>query len=383
MIFGKGNKVSQFVDNEKLETSRHFESDITVDNITNSVGGYGWTVTYFNQLLKSNDETNVLDINLTKPTQQYRKIENLEIKLISPLESLTASEIKGTAYVNIGSAINKNDMFVAELHDGRVCVFKVDDVVDTTYELNQIATIEFSYFTFASEDEALYKNLHDKVVTEYIYDNDFKQSNGSPIIAKKEYLSHYTVLANCQKLMTNYLSKFLRNGLLVLNIDEGDLIDPYLTDFILSTFSVSDIPKLSNVNRLNSNIVRNDTFTIYNCILGNLELSYANKLGFTRTVNDPNTYVYIRVPIMVGLDRDVIINDADYFISDAFYSLKTVDKVTSFEKILFNFINGDTNTVEEIDDCIKNTLSLSDFDVYFKIPILLMIYKNTSSYHKG
>ena len=68
------------------------------------------------------------------------EIDSLEIKLQSPISATNIEEIEGEAYINIGSAIYKNDLFVAKMRDNRIGIFTIEEVNGKTYELNQIVT---------------------------------------------------------------------------------------------------------------------------------------------------------------------------------------------------------------------------------------------------
>ena len=391
MLFGEQystDKKPEYKTAEELNLSTHFETDKTIDEITNNVGGYSWEVDFYNQLITANDASSALDLNLTTAVQRYRKIESLEIKLQSPISSTTVTDIKGEASINIGSAIYKHDVFTSKMRDNRIGIFKVDNVSSNTYELNQIVVIEFSILGFADTEYDLYQNLLSKVDTEYIHDIGYKKHNGSPIIAKKEYINHNIILENCNILMTNYLAKFLDtdNNMVVLKIDDDLLVDPFLNDFILAVFSTREIPLLSNIARVESNFSRRDTSTFFKSLLGSLDLKYASKLYFNYTTNDPYLKNYLNIRYTVSTFEDSCsIEDKKYFLPDEFYT-NTGDttNLDDFTTIVIKYIeNKDTPSLEDIRLCIDTTLTGSDMDMYFRLPILIMIYRQVSYIFKG
>ena len=391
MLFGEQyttTKEPEYKTAEELNLSTHFETDKTIDEITNNVGGYSWEVDFYNQLITSADASTTLDTNVTQAIQRYRKIDSLEIKLTSPITSSTIEDIEGEAYVNIGSAIYKHDLFTAKMRDNRIGIFTIEEVNGKTYELNQIISIKFKILGFADTEHSLYQNLLSKVDTEYIHDIGFKKHNGSPIIAKKEYLNHNIVLENCIVHMTNYLAKFLDvdNNLIAINLNGRLLVDPFLNDFILSVFSTRELSMLENVNRVESNFNREDIPTLFKSIVGNLDLKYANKLYFNYTNNDPYLKNYLNVFYTVGTkDTGLLINDQTYFLEDSFYTLDGDNtELSKFDTILVKFIEKkDYPSIDEIEECIEEVLASGDLNVYFKLPILIMIYKQTSYIYKG
>ncbi len=391
MLFGEKHtttKEAEYKTAEELNLSSHYETDKTIDEITNNVGGYSWDVDFYNQLVTSNDVSTALDVNLSPAVQRYRKIDSLEIKLQSPISATNIEEIEGEAYINIGSAVYKHDLFTAKMRDNRIGIFTIDEIGSKTYELNQIVTIKFKILGFADTENTLFQNLISKVDTEYVHDIGFKKHNGSPIIAKKEYFNHNIVLENSIVHMTNYLAKFLDvdNNLIVININGKLLVDPFLNDFILSVFSTSELSMLTNVTRVESNYNREDIPTLFKSILGNLDLKYANKLYFNYTDNDPYLKNYLNIYYTVSnKDNGLTLNDKTYFLEDTFYDLSGENSdLSSFDTILIKYIEQkDYPSIDEIETCIEEVLTGSDLDIYFKLPLLIMIYRQTSYIYKG
>ena len=86
---------------KELETTVITASDVTQTAITNNISGYKWEVNYYNQILGNGDEPKQPDITLNITLQSYRKIENLEIIMSSPLSSTNPSELGGDGFINI------------------------------------------------------------------------------------------------------------------------------------------------------------------------------------------------------------------------------------------------------------------------------------------
>jgi hypothetical protein len=150
---------------EELETSVIINSSKLNEVITNQISGYKWKVDYYNQILNIKDIPKQLDTSINGTLQPYRLIEDAELILSSPITSTSTANLNGDAIVDIRVAVNKYDLFIAEVHN-KVAIFYVEEVIPETYEDNTIYKIVFKFFGFTS-DKLTYDNLISKIVFLY------------------------------------------------------------------------------------------------------------------------------------------------------------------------------------------------------------------------
>lgn len=363
---------------KELETTVITASDVTQTAITNNISGFKWEVDYYNQILDNGDEPKRPDVTLNITLQSYRKIEKIEMILSSPLNSTNPNELMGEAYINIGSAVHKHDVIIGKIHNNKTAMFTIEEVYNETYEDNNIFKISFKLFGY-STDVSIYNNIINKVATNYVYNNDYKFSNNSPVILKKNAFNFDYGISTLKAIMNKYFNIYYNTKLnyIVLEDSDGILIDPYLNDFIIKGYSSIDYPVLNDLNKLVGD--RTNDMTIYDGLVTNIKISRLDKLYTT----SPSLYynsVYYKNVLKVNfmIDKDIKIKksyfeDKDYFISDNFYN-NTIAPTDEFEILLKNFLEDKTVVPEDIVKLIDN-IEFDNYKLdYFKIPILCFIY---------
>lgn len=372
MLFKGYDKVEEV----KVPTAVVKESETSIVEITNHVGGYPWTVDYFNNIVERDDVVSQIDTSTPVGLQSYRKIEDLEIKLTSPLSSEDMESLTGEAYINIGSKIYKHDMFVATLKGGRPAIFQIDTVKDRKYETNEIALVEFSILTYIVEGDKTYENLVSKIATNYVYNEEHKFSNSSPIITVEEDLNYDRMKKNLRVFLNNYASKFLDENTQVLTLKymNRSIVDAYLNDFAKRIFS-DDSAKIKSIRDVETSEPRSEYSTIFSVLYEDIDLAYAKKLKFTKGIFDPFLRTVEGDVMSTSASDNAEVHDINgetYFIREDFYKN---DYVTAddFELMLLEYIKGVTPNAKDLEDMIINMST--DKDDYFKRLILLFMYK--------
>ena len=358
---------------KELETTVITASDITQTAITNNIAGYKWEVDYYNQIIGNGDEPKQPDVSVNITLQSYRKIENLEIIMSSPLSSTNPNDLGGDGFININGTVHQHDIFIAKIHNNKTAIFKIEDVTLDTYEDNNIYKISFKLFGY-STDRTIYENIINKVATNYVYNNEYRFANQSPTILKKDAYNFEYGMNIIKGIMSSYFNKYYDKKMNYIAIDgnDGKMIDPYLNDFIIKAYSSMDYNVLTDINRMVGD--RSNDITIFDGMFTNINLNRIDKIGSALPGIYYNSVYYknvMRVTFSVDKTNFKPYFDNEYFVSDEFYNGTSTDE---FEILLYNFVtNKDIvpeDIVKQIDDIEFTDKKL---DCY-KIPILCFIY---------
>ena len=359
---------------KELETTVITASDITQTAITNNIAGYKWEVDYYNQIIGNGDEPKQPDVTYNITLQSYRKIENLEIIMSSPLTSTNPSELGGDGYININGTVHQHDIFIAKIHNNKTAIFKIEEVILDTYEDNNIYKINFKLFGY-STDKILYENIINKVATNYVYNNEYRFTNQSPTILKKDAYNFDYGMNTIKGVMTTYFNKYYDRKMNYVAIEDnnGKMIDPYLNDFIIKVYSGIDYNLLADVNRMVGD--RTHDITIFDGMFTNIVLNRIDKIGSSLPGIYYNSVYYKNVlRVAYSVDKTNLVpyfEDNDYFVSDKFYDGTTDDE---FEILLYNFVTNKDIVPEDIVKQIDNiNFDNKKLDCY-RIPILCFIY---------
>lgn len=359
---------------EELETVIHTASDVTQTAITNNISGYKWEVDFYNQILGNGDLPKEPDKLMNITLQSYRLIENTELILSSPLTSTNEVNLGGECYANIGSVINKHDVFIGKVHNNKTAIFIVEEVVYDTYEDNNIFKINFKLFAY-TYDKATYESIINKVATNYVFNKEYKFSNNSPVILKKNAFNFdygMTVIKNTMKI---YFSKYYdrKMNYLVIDNKDGKMLDPYLNDFIIKSFSSVDYNVLTDINKMVGD--RSNDLTLYNGLFDNIKIEHVEQLSSVIPGLYYNSVYYknvMRVAYSVGLDNyKPYFDNKRYFVSDEFYKGSSTDV---FEIMLYNFLVNKDIVPEDISK-LMDDITFTDLKLdYYKVPIICFIY---------
>lgn len=369
------HRVEDKIEEEVLETKLVPQSTEDINIITNEVGGYPWSVKFYNNITEKEDAVSRLDLNLSPAIQSYRYIEDLEIKLESGISDDDISDITGQGWINIGSKIYTHDLFKAKVKGDRLALFEITKVNDRRYENTDLANVTFKVIGFSDTESELFDNLESKIATNYIYNKDFKDSNSSPIVTKQNQMNYTRMVDNIRLLLNRYLNMYLnaQTSTLAVESPRGNVIDPFLNDFFSAVFT-SEISSTVTLATVDSFEKRSSSFTIFNVILDQMLLDSVNKLHFSEPDFNPYYRILSRAEYSVKSNYSFSkeINGKHYFISDDFYNDDYVP-IDDFETYLLDFIKGENKDISEFEKYLFD-MPL-DFDGYFRIPIMLYMYK--------
>lgn len=238
------------------------------------VDGSSWEVEYYSQVLGADSEPGPLQLNRSPTDQQYVKISNMELRVISPLAPVQESpgrsmEVRGNALVYPHITPNVGDMFVADIGDGRAGVFAITRADRKTHLRESHVEVEYQLVDYGDKSAPHRLNLELKTVKRTVFHREFMHWGQNPQILEGEY-GDLVELKHLYRDLTNfYVKDFYSTQFRTLLIPNQDQVayDPFLTDAVLDWLSVDDVPMLRRVRRLTVSANRNaESYTLWSAL---------------------------------------------------------------------------------------------------------------------
>lgn len=222
------------------------------------VSGYAWTVDYYSQIITKDTSLVGHDPGLPGQLQQYRLINNLDIKANDPIswnQDRVSKNITATGNSTMHSMVipNSGDMFVAEVGDGRRGVFQVYNSEKKSILSQSVYSFDYSLIFFVDNEPRRYDDLKSKVVQELHYIRDFVRFGQNPLVTTDE-LNTIEKLGDLYEQMLDYhTSRFFNRQFKTFTIPGQSTphYDPFLTKFISKTTTSLKHPDLRDLIVLN------------------------------------------------------------------------------------------------------------------------------------
>lgn len=244
---------------QTLDVTSNTNSTILVNNSKNdlfslitNISGSSWTVNYYSQVLTRDSQLSGQQQSLSPVAQQYKKINNLELKVSRSLDYSQddvnkQSNLVGEATLYPIIIPNDGDMFIAEIGESRYGIFKITRTVKLSiynkacYQISYIL-IRANYNidnTQSNDYNSEYEDLEQKTVEETY----FKKSNivfgKDPIIIESEFKLLLELEKNYKLMLDYYFDTFFSrrlNTLIIPSQLNKYVYDPFLMKFIDDNF---------------------------------------------------------------------------------------------------------------------------------------------------
>jgi hypothetical protein len=226
-------------------------------NLLTHIEGASWVVDYYSQVINSDSALSGQSLSTNPVYQSYTLIKDMELKVSSALsntqdEKTKAMEVRGSALTYPFMIPNEGDMFVADIGEGKLAVFRV--IVSVKKSIFNEACYEISYNLDTDGEDKLADLLQKTVKTVYFH-KDFLTYGQNPLLvasAKNILLSlskQYSILAD------QYFKRFFSNEFktILLPAQDTSVYDHFLVDYLLSEFSTRDSQEVKYIRKLNVN----------------------------------------------------------------------------------------------------------------------------------
>ena len=232
------------------------------NNLITQIQGSPWQVDFYSQVV--NDDSALAGHQPGKDAlnQAYIKTCNFILKVTSPLSTTqqqdTASfEVTGSANVYPYLKPNQGDVFVADIGDGRLGIFRITNTEEKSIYKETTASIDYVLVAYADNryNNKRYLDLEAKVIQTKYFVKEFIDYHQNPYLTDYDYnlvkdlTKHYTRLLD--HYFNYYLSKEYKTFLVPLQ--SSLTYDPYLTSCLVKAFDTYSHPLASLVKTFNVN----------------------------------------------------------------------------------------------------------------------------------
>ena len=266
--------------NQTAVVDTRFES---LGSLLQYVDGSSWEVEYYSQVLGAQSEPGPLQLERSPTDQQYTKVRNFELRVISPLQP--TQETPGRSHELVGNALiypsmrpNVGDMFIADIGDGRGGVFAITRVEAKTHLRESHAEVEYRLVEYGDKGSTYRENLELKTIRRLVFHREFMHWGQNPQIVESEFDALLELSKLYNDLTNFYVKDFYSKQYRTLLIpNQSDVAyDPYVVEAVLDWVSGDDIPMLRRVRRLTVSANRNaESYTIWSA-LARMNDSYLN-----------------------------------------------------------------------------------------------------------
>lgn len=229
---------------------------IPVSELLSHVEGSSWTVNYYSQAIDLDSQVTGQGLGTAAVVQQYRLIEQMELKVTQPLTSSQDAETKTMTYVGTATTYpfvipNKGDMFLASVGEGREGLFEVTDVQRLSIQKQACHTVEYQMIDWSNPTRLA--DLARKTIDTLHFVTDFLRYGQNPLLFDEEYGHLQALRKNFRRMVRSYFDSFFSDEYktVILPGQDDPTYDPFLTHALLRTFTRQDSPKIDELRELN------------------------------------------------------------------------------------------------------------------------------------
>jgi len=214
--------------------------------------GATWVVDkYFSQVLNTDSQLSGQQLGRDAAYQSYRCIEKLPFKVTSALsesqdEQTKAMQVGGTSVIPQGVVPNEGDMFVSDIGEGRLGVFKVTSTVRKSHFKSSVYEVNYVLIT---DNAVNLEDLLQKTIATFVYQADLQKYGLDPLILPSTAANKEKVEKLFPVIMASYLRQFLseeRRCFLVPG-QPYQTYEIFLTHYFLQTFNQMDHRAISEI----------------------------------------------------------------------------------------------------------------------------------------
>lgn len=218
-------------------TPVYASNNVPAPTAITDIEGEPWTVTYWGQLLNSNESPKVLDLGLDPSLQQYVHITAFRISvtgdLTSSIESVTnTTVISGEGLIYPDTIVpNVGDMFIGRIEAGTQALFTLTTVERLSFYARSVYRVE--YRIYADIVQEISDDLHSKIADQKYFDNKRLVSGQPPIVSYDTVNREERYRQSIDHLMDRLYVAFFDHDIdtFVFTTDQGRCYDPWAVSF--------------------------------------------------------------------------------------------------------------------------------------------------------
>lgn len=239
------------------------------------ISGSRWVVTYYKQIKTSEEASESFNYNRPSPYQQYKKINNFEIRVTSPLTVSPDSEratmtMTGTGLIYPSIVPDHGDVFVADIGDGRTALLNISEVTQKSHLKDTVYEVEYHVINWLDHDTLA--KLDEKVVVTAHYERSYSDYGANPVLNEEEHGLFNKIVKWQSMIIRHYFDSFFsaEYRTFLVPIQGKVVYDPFIVEFIRRIWSSQDIPELREMKVYNrDNNTNHFMRTIWDSIIEN------------------------------------------------------------------------------------------------------------------
>ena len=218
------------------------------------ISGAPWAVEYYSQIVGASNDLSEVDANRPNALQQYRRINKLELRVSTPLDSsfdsaTGLSYVEGTATIYPFIVPNVSDYFITDAGDNQPGLFRIKSVQRLTFNRDSAFQVQYHLVGYLSQQEELVATLRDKTIREYHFSKERLLEGISPLLTTENYDKVVNLDASYHDLVNYYMATFFsrRKMTLVIPGQEVTAYDHYLVNYFLKIVDTLDNYDIRNI----------------------------------------------------------------------------------------------------------------------------------------
>ena len=231
-----------------------------LNSLVTRIAGSSRDVDYYSQVLSGAETPQTYSVNLAPHLQQYRLIEDFEIKQQDFDYSFSdeTNEVSGSGSALIYPPLipNIGDVFIADIGDGRVGLFSLTRVEKKSIFKQACYEIAFNLLNVITSKDFV-DVLNQKVVETYHFVKDFILYGQNPLLVKEDYLLLNDSMQILDEAIEDYLTEFYSRELCTLVVPgySRPTYDPFVVKAFMTVVDSSEhhrarLIKMKNTDEL-------------------------------------------------------------------------------------------------------------------------------------
>ena len=234
-------------------------NDIPISSLLAYIEGGPWTVTYYSQVLSKHNDIREVDSSQPGIYQQYTKINNMELRVTSPLSTSYDQDnaitgVTGGANVYPFLVPNISDYFTSDTLDNKLGIFKVTSVERKAFNKLSVFFIEYEMVGYANALPEIINDLNAKSIRTYYFDKSRLVEGSQPLLKAEDYEQVSSLSTMFDNIVRYYYKTFFNRAYMNLVVPGQDnaVYDSFLVSYITRIVNSLDAPEIGSVRKINT-----------------------------------------------------------------------------------------------------------------------------------
>lgn len=223
------------------------------------VEGAPWTVNYYSQVVAEHNDLREIDAAEPDIYQQYTKINDLEIRVTTPLSESNDTQtglmtVTGSGNMYGSVLPNVNDYFTTDSGDAKKGLFRVSNVERKSFNRDSIFYIDYTLvgYTDSTNISDLVTSLSNKVTRDFYFRKDRLVDGLQPLLKSEENQALLNVADAYVTIVKDYYRQFfsLKHGTLVLPGQEVPIYDTFIVGYLSQIVDSQDAVEIREMREL-------------------------------------------------------------------------------------------------------------------------------------